>query len=310
MNSKAFRKIAVCFVCVFILYTLADEAFSFYKRQGLAYKCLSKANAFMLEKEFAEAQPDFPPETEYLENNFLIAHAFGGVDGISYTNSLEAFEENYAGGHRIFEVDFCLTSDGRLVALHDWKHFNEISGTSGVLSYADFKSAKICEKYTPLGIDDIVGLMAAYSDFYVVTDKFFPGSEGRLVPKLIEACGADETLLDRFIIQVYTDRNFLKIDKIHHFKNYIYTLYVRGNEELEQNAKFCVAHGIPTVTMWYSWATDDAIRIYEKYKIKIFAHTVNDEAEYARLTGGGYSEFIQILYPRNRLMKVIDFRRK
>lgn len=43
-----------------------------------------------------------------------------GVDGKAYTNSLEALQSNLAAGHRIFEVDLAITSDGKVVCLHDW----------------------------------------------------------------------------------------------------------------------------------------------------------------------------------------------
>ena len=36
----------------------------------------------------------------------LIGHAFGGVNGDIYTNSLEAFELMYSKGLRTMEVDF------------------------------------------------------------------------------------------------------------------------------------------------------------------------------------------------------------
>jgi len=38
-----------------------------------------------------------------------IAHACGGIDGATYTNSREAFIHNYELGHRIFEIDFNLS---------------------------------------------------------------------------------------------------------------------------------------------------------------------------------------------------------
>ena len=52
---------------------------------------------------------------------FMISHAMGGIGGTNYSNCLEAFNENYAEGHRVFEVDIELTSDGRMVLWHDWK---------------------------------------------------------------------------------------------------------------------------------------------------------------------------------------------
>lgn len=53
----------------------------------------------------------------YRQNNYVV-HAFGWIDGKSYLNCLEAFETSYAGGHRVFEVDFAMTSDDRIVLKH------------------------------------------------------------------------------------------------------------------------------------------------------------------------------------------------
>ncbi len=300
-NSK---KIVCTLLVFFVFYTLADELFSFYKKQGLAYKSISKVfrtvRNSQTEQQFKKAKKNPPPQTKYLENRFLIAHAFGEIEGFAYTNSLEAFQKNYAGGHRIFEVDFSLTSDGRLVACHDWDYFNLISDTSGILSYAEFKNAKIYEKFSPLAIEDIIELMKQYPDFFIVTDKFFPGEEKAMLEKLLFACDYDEQLLQRFVIQVYSDKNFLAIDKIHHFENYIYTLYVRGKDDLEQNAKFCVIHKIPVVTMWDTWATSGVTKIYNEFGIKIFAHTVNDESKFQKLQrwGGVYGIYTDSILPK------------
>ena len=57
---------------------------------------------------------------ESLGENHLIAHALGGIGGKPYSNSLEAFIENYNKGIRIFEVDLSITSDGYVVCRHDW----------------------------------------------------------------------------------------------------------------------------------------------------------------------------------------------
>ena len=49
-----------------------------------------------------------------------IAHAGGQFNGATYTNSLEALDQNYEAGFRAFEIDLSFTSDGELVCLHDW----------------------------------------------------------------------------------------------------------------------------------------------------------------------------------------------
>ena len=46
----------------------------------------------------------------------MVAHAGGGAIrekeyNTFYTNSLEALQQNYSLGHRLFEMDFYLTSD-------------------------------------------------------------------------------------------------------------------------------------------------------------------------------------------------------
>ncbi len=52
-----------------------------------------------------------------------ITHAGGLLNGVAYTNSLEALEANYAAGRRIFEIDLIETSDGEIVLGHDWDDF-------------------------------------------------------------------------------------------------------------------------------------------------------------------------------------------
>lgn len=45
----------------------------------------------------------------------MIAHAGGGINGLSYSNSIEALDLNYDKGFRIFELDFSWTSEGQSV---------------------------------------------------------------------------------------------------------------------------------------------------------------------------------------------------
>ena len=49
-----------------------------------------------------------------------VAHAMGGIDGRLYTNTREAFLQNYSRGFRVFELDLAMTTDSALVLAHDW----------------------------------------------------------------------------------------------------------------------------------------------------------------------------------------------
>ncbi len=57
-----------------------------------------------------------------------IAHAGGGHDGKTYTNSLDALNAN-RDKYTLFEIDFEWTSDRELVCIHDWdSHAQSIFG--------------------------------------------------------------------------------------------------------------------------------------------------------------------------------------
>lgn len=103
----------------------------------------------------------------------LIAHAGGAIDGVMYTNTLEALNESYKKGFRIFELDLIQTSDGHFVASHDWNTWREQSGFNGVLppNLIEFKKYKILGKYTSLDMDDINRWFDYHKDAILVTDK-------------------------------------------------------------------------------------------------------------------------------------------
>jgi len=58
----------------------------------------------------------------------LIIHSGGEIDGHTYINSLEALEQSYRAGYRVFEMDFILMSDGEILCAHDLSCLREITG--------------------------------------------------------------------------------------------------------------------------------------------------------------------------------------
>ncbi len=102
-----------------------------------------------------------------------IAHAGGEVDGIKSTNSLEALNQNYKRGFRLFELDILETSDGQLVAAHDWKMWARFTDYKGELpvSHSEFKKHKIYGTYTTLDMNGINKWFAAHPDAILFTDK-------------------------------------------------------------------------------------------------------------------------------------------
>ena len=49
----------------------------------------------------------------------FVAHAMGSVNGLLYSNSLEAFQRSLGRGFRVFECDHVLLADGTALVAHD-----------------------------------------------------------------------------------------------------------------------------------------------------------------------------------------------
>ncbi len=218
-------------------------------------------------------------EGGWWESESLIAHAMGAVGGCSYSNSLEAFERNYRRGYRVFEVDLELTSDGVAVLRHNWSNFCDTPEFSveSPPSLDRYKKSKIYKLFTPLSIDELIDLMARYQDAYIVVDKLYSNTR-TYVSQIVEKA-AGRGVIDRFVIQVFDIENYKLIDGIHHFKNYLFTLYRHGQVRLNEVADFCVERGIPAIAFPKEWASNNAAAIFKKRGLKVYAHTVNKPAE-------------------------------
>lgn len=102
----------------------------------------------------------------------LIAHAGGGINGLKYTNSLEAMEQSIEHGFKMIELDLLISSDGRIVAVHDWKTFHEMtnSNNTGAISSKEFESKIIYDQYKTLNISTAIDILDK-NDVVLVTDK-------------------------------------------------------------------------------------------------------------------------------------------
>ena len=112
--------------------------------------------------------------TNYLnDKNRFIAHAGGGLNGQKYLNTLESLNKNYSKGLKLFELDLKLTSDGFIVAVHDWENWKKNSNYKGDIppKLSDFNRVKIFNKYTPLDYQKINSWFDQNKDTILITDK-------------------------------------------------------------------------------------------------------------------------------------------
>ena len=117
---------------------------------------------------FPKIKYEFEPNV-----NRYIAHAGGEVDGIKSTNTKEALDQNYAKGFRMFELDIIETSDGHLVAAHDWNMWSRFTDYNGTLppTHTQFMAEKIYGDYTLLDFEGINKWFSEHPDATLVTDK-------------------------------------------------------------------------------------------------------------------------------------------
>ena len=215
-----------------------------------------------------------------------IGHSFGAVNGDTYTCSLEAFEYNYHLGRRTFEVDMLMTTDNKIVLKHDWNSpKQEGISEANPPDCEQFLAAKIDGKYTPLSYEMLCGFMVEYPDIWIVTDtKYTEPDEIRAqFQALIDgarAFGCPE-ILDRLIVQVYSEQMHEIVSSMYDFKSYIFTMYKLFHDEdkegnLKSACRYCVNNGIEIITIDYTKYNDNMKKITKQYNRTVYLHTLDD----------------------------------
>ena len=222
-----------------------------------------------------------------------IAHAGGGFDGMSYTNSLEALNLNYDLGHRFFEVDFSWTRDGEIVAIHDWdeslKELFYVPVAMGIPSKDEFLKLETKIKMTPLTLDGVLKWAKEKGDTFIVTDV---KEQNILALEKIRREHPDA--LFYLIPQVYNYSEYVKAEEMG-YPNIILTLY-KMQVNLKDLVDFVSVKTPFAVTMHWALAQEGLAQMLKTWKIFVYAHTVNDPAKFAELrdlgVNGIYTDFL------------------
>ena len=240
-----------------------------------------------------------------LYNTKFIGHAFYGVDNIDYTNSKEAFLKGYDNGIKIMEVDFLFTSDRKLVLNHFWED-------SVWESSNNFLNKKVMGKYTRMSLDDLLEFMSHYKDVYIVIDtkenEYNHGNDlidvyKEIINKTIEY---DENLLDRFIPQIYNFDSYKEINKLHKFKNNMFSIYkfsINNNPNLIKFITYyCLFYDIDSIVIPYEYIeygiiNKNTIEFIRSKNINVFINTINDKNLYNELINMGitgvYTDYLK-----------------
>ncbi|GGH33351.1 hypothetical protein GCM10008013_38390 [Paenibacillus segetis] len=233
-------------------------------------------------------RPKSNVEAEGFKAHRMVAHAMGGINGIAYSNTYEAFIANYEKGLRIFEVDLLLSTDNDLIARHEWsENMTKLLGQQDelepdrqgtILTSAEFKAAKIMGQYEPLNWGEILDLMEFYPDVYIVTDTKQIKTEeiDQIFGAIVESAKAkDPVLLERIVPQIYNQSMWEQLQGIHPFESIIFTLYTVHDTDKEV-LQFVEDKGITAVTMSETRANKGLIASLNKIGVPSYVHTIND----------------------------------
>lgn len=231
-----------------------------------------------------------------------IGHSFGAVNGDTYTGSWEAFEENYAQGRRVMEVDILLTADGKCVLKHEWDApAQEGISEENIPDEETFLNASIDGKYTPMSFEQLCEIMIEYPDLWVVTDTKYTEEEeicrqfDAMMNAIENTGGRHSEILDRLIVQVYNEQMYELLSGRYDFKTYIFTMYKRFYTDdtvgiFRDVCRYCVNNGIEVVTLKhrrYQNYGEEIQEIADTYGTKLYVHTVNDLDDAAKLIEAG-----------------------
>ncbi len=241
----------------------------------------------------ASAAVDLTPYS-WARRYAVIAHGMGQIHGYTVTDSRDAFIANYDKGYRVFETDFVFTSDGALVARHDWSaasfaRFGQRMPPSGVPTRARFMASPIHGDLAPLDAAGVVALMESHPDAWLVTDFKDEATSAhvRALRQLLAAAKGDPTVRERLIVQIYQESDLAPVRALG-IRNVIYTFY-RLKTSISRAVAFAAAHGVRVITMPTSMVTAALVSRARARGLICATHTVNEKSQAAEMRRRGIS---------------------
>jgi len=129
-----------------------------------------------------------------------VAHAGGNINTHMYSNSLEAVRNALANNMTYIELDFSVTSDGQLVAWHDW-HFE----WDHVPTHDEFMARKIYGQFTPIDFPRLDSILTHNPYLKLVTDKM---SNPAIIDQWLRA------YKDRMWVECFDDNDYFALQEM------------------------------------------------------------------------------------------------
>jgi glycerophosphoryl diester phosphodiesterase len=191
----------------------------------------------------------------------FIAHAGGGIDEYTYTNSLESVNLSISKGYKLIEIDLRETKDKHFVGVNTWKKykknnfFKEEDINDEPIYLEEFKKIKIFKKYTPLTVDKINEIFTKNNDLILVIDKT------NNFKKINKDFSFDKK---RIMVEVFGKKNYLRS-----IKDGIYNPMFSATSEdydfiIKNDIKMITAHSadITKNTKIYKTLIDRGVKVF------------------------------------------------
>lgn len=214
-----------------------------------------------------------------------VAHSLGDMNGMAYVECFETFYQSYDEGFRTFEIDLITTSDGYLVCRHLWSDSKIQSGINSnhIPTLEEFKSVPFYGQYTPISFMDLCQIMNDYPDIWIMVDTKSLDVNLNVNYYLEMMAEADavgcSSVMDRFIVNAYSQDMVQPIKDVYPLKNIVFTTYIDwdGNTDtFRENCKWCAINGIDSISMWDYLYNERIQSIADYYGIDVYVHTVDN----------------------------------
>lgn len=201
-----------------------------------------------------------------------VAHAGGGYNSETYTDSIDALNFNKEK-YDLFEIDLIFTSDEKVVCIHDWEHYFKRTfkiDPIKVPTYAEFNDlVKNNSRYKNCNFDTLSAWLLANKNKKLVTDV-----KDRNYDVLKVWADNYPYAKSQIIPQIYSPHEYQKVKELG-YEKIILTLYLYGvsDEQLLTEIKDQKYYAI---TIHHKRALTLAPKL-KKMGFNIYAHTVNDK---------------------------------
>jgi len=185
----------------------------------------------------------------------FVAHAMGSVNGLLYSNSLEAFQRNLGRGFRVFECDHVLLADGTALVAHDGLEANYgLDKPFQQATWAELAGHRYRGQLTILRSQDVLQLLADHPDVYMIPDPKYARPEiYRAYVRQATAMGRLD-LLERVIPHVADQAELDALRAYYPLRNYVFALYhSQAHNRMDDAAvvDFVRRNRVPAVMMWW-----------------------------------------------------------